>query len=401
MLAISCLYKNPLYAERGQSSSITRKAQVEALKWSGQSLEALRLSVANSEQTRETVLLSCILLSALQSQQNDIPNALPLLRAGFNLACDMASSGDHMSPDLDLLIHTFLRQGVLLSIFGCDISQTQIRTCWQHINESYTDMQNLSGARDYLFACMLSAITFINSVATARYRSDADYYEEVVQIYGDQQREILESFARWYRQFMSLTTRLLINTTFEDQRAISSMMIHYHVCRIWTIACLARSSLILDSFTQQFSDVLIHAENLLQTVSPQEQPFNFEIGAIAPLSFVAGHCRHPLLRRKAINLIRKASMREALFTAEHSARAAELLVALEETPRLRRKVETGVWDGTLPGPIYRCQYVNEPFRDEVPDRQGPSVHYLQPRYSTAGEQNGWTRHSLTLFGHES
>lgn len=402
VFAISCLYNNPSYTEHGHSPCTLHAAQIEALEFCNQSLKALRCALAGgSDQSCETVLLSCVLLSALQFQQNDVPNAVRLLRAGFNFACKVISGGYSMSTDLEVLVRTVLRQGVLMSIFGCVILPHQIKICWQHVSKAYTTMEDLTGAREYLCACMLQAVTFMNSVATTRYQKDADHLDEAVHMYADQQKDVLILYTRWCRQLMLLTAKSSVDTTSKVQRAISSLMIYYHISWIWTIACLARSSLVLDGFTQQFGDVLLHADNILQTVSPNEQPFTFEMGVIAPLSFVAGHCRHPILRREAIALIRRASKREALFTAEHSARAAELIVSLEETPELRRQVELGTWDGTLPGQPDRCQYVNEAFKDQVPERKRPSMHYLQPQCSTAGTQIGWMRHTLALYRADS
>lgn len=402
VFAISTFYRHPQSLLKGIPPDRLHPGQLQALRWCDRSLAALQCACTDgSHQSDQYLLLSCILLSALQFQQNDVKNAVRLLRAGFSLACDVAERERTPSTELDLLIRAMFRQALLLSIFGCTLPSRQVEICSKYLSASTSEMPKLSFARDQLFACMLQAVTLINSVSATRFKQDGDHHEQAVQLYNEKQRDVLESLARWNCQFGLLCGKPTPDQHSDVRSAISLMIMYYHVSKIWTITCLAHSNTVFDDFNQQFEGILHHAENVIQANSSAHQPFTFEMGVVAPLSFVAAHCRHPILRRRAIALIRKASVREALFTAEHSARAAEILVALEESPHMRNEVETGVWDGSLPGERDRCQYTTQPFDDRNEEQRLPSVHYLLAKQSSAGQLVGWSRHSLPMFSQTS
>jgi hypothetical protein len=78
--------------------------------------------------------------------------------------------------------------------------------------------------------------------------------------------------------------------------------------------------------------IITPSESLLVkgTVGDALPHFTFEIGLIPPLYFTAINCRHLLLRRKAVALLRQGSRREGLRDAEPMARVAERVIKLEE-----------------------------------------------------------------------
>lgn len=193
-------------------------------------------------------------------------------------------------------------------------------------------------------------------------------------------------------------------TSPRDQKAISVMMMYFRVGKTWTATCLSQDSNIIDDFVREFIDILSHVDNIVKMAPSHQlygQPFSFKMGIIAPLSFTAGHCRHPHLCRKAIALSRRAPAQEALFTAEHSARAAENIVDSEEQPDLHNKMKAEICDGTLPRLSVRCHYVNVPFKEQVLEKRRVTMHYLRPHYSEARAQVALTRHCRAIYCEDS
>lgn len=69
----------------------------------------------------------------------------------------------------------------------------------------------------------------------------------------------------------------------------------------------------------------------LSTPSPPKAPcFSLDIGIVGPLFALARKCRHPLIRRQAIKLLRAAPRQEGFWDGMMAARVAERVVELEE-----------------------------------------------------------------------
>ena len=63
---------------------------------------------------------------------------------------------------------------------------------------------------------------------------------------------------------------------------------------------------------------------------PDQHTHTFEMELIPPLFMTARKCRHPQLRRRAINLLRQGSAQEGLWNAKHSIDVAVRCINLEE-----------------------------------------------------------------------
>ena len=107
---------------------------------------------------------------------------------------------------------------------------------------------------------------------------------------------------------------------------------YYLSTYIWIYTCLDEFETAFDSHMDKFTSVITLSESLLikGTVGDALPHFTFEMGLIPPLYFTAINCRHPLLRRKAVALLRQGSRREGLWDAEPMARVAERVIELEE-----------------------------------------------------------------------
>jgi len=60
------------------------------------------------------------------------------------------------------------------------------------------------------------------------------------------------------------------------------------------------------------------------------QPLSFDIQILAPLYYTALKCRHPALRRRALEMLQLAPRREALWNAHHAYVTAKRVIELEE-----------------------------------------------------------------------
>lgn len=88
-----------------------------------------------------------------------------------------------------------------------------------------------------------------------------------------------------------------------------------------------------DTFLTTYEDILALASELIAIPSAATKipkSFTMDVGLTGPLYFVAVQCRHPVLRRRAILLLKSLSRQEGVWDPELVAMVAERIVAIEE-----------------------------------------------------------------------
>lgn len=88
-----------------------------------------------------------------------------------------------------------------------------------------------------------------------------------------------------------------------------------------------------DDFTFIFQKIVALAAGILSQKgdrSVRPPTFSMDLGIIGPLYMVASQCRDPGIRRKAIALLRSASIQEGVWNSFLTAKVAEKVVEIEE-----------------------------------------------------------------------
>jgi hypothetical protein len=91
-----------------------------------------------------------------------------------------------------------------------------------------------------------------------------------------------------------------------------------------------------DKAMPQMEEILVLGEKIISPTSPGDDQraqttFCLDVGIIVPLFTVATQCQDPLMRRKAIALLRSTSRQEALWNSLLIAKAAERILEIEES----------------------------------------------------------------------
>lgn len=394
------MFENPPETPRVQAMLNLSCKQQQALRWYGQSITDFQISLSKTPQKEQTdlALLSCILLSTVQFQQNNVANAARLLNKGHeiagHLAQSMVPSKRALSSDVqDILIPMLARQNVLMSMFGYHTSQQWLKIFETLTTTSSTNFTSFTQARTALYACACKAVEFISKAVQHRTEALTQPAPSDGSILYEQQSNISHEFVCWDRAFQAFCKRTSRQHTVEDQLTISTMIMHCKIAQIWTIICLDEACTEIDKQFPLFEDIIAHAEAVVNAQSKwtdvHEVPtFSFELGIIPPLYFTAITCRHPLLRRRAVELMRKAPKQEALFSAELNTKAAEKVISLEESEELSQMVANGTWDGTVPSREQRCQYITLHFEGVDGEKKRPALLYVR---ETTCEKTGAVR----------
>jgi hypothetical protein len=167
----------------------------------------------------------------------------------------------------------------------------------------------------------------------------------------------LRILSQWSAAFESLITSQQHNFSEAEQRTVN-------ILRIWQTMTSAGISMHLkyhatvddqalwDHFEEGHRQVVALAEQVLKSISPHISPnrepthhFTLDVGIVGPLYDTARICRDPLIRRKAINLLRQYPCREGLWDSLLAARAAERQMEIEESavPEVRSAGDIPGW----------------------------------------------------------
>lgn len=307
------------------------KANPEAQKEWDRSVKALSIRIAKHPESSLVPLVCCLLFACVELLRGSVDSFLLHIENGFNILVplqrpiDAASVCNNRMPSSELeviddhIVPVFTRLNLLCSLAGKMTPPVHAR----HGSEQ-APHANLTDSRVHLFQISDVCIRFIrkSSPKAAVFQVDIDDFIE--------QAKLQSRLDAWYDKFTELHERLKAAGTLNRQ-AFSLLMVHHRVVHIWLRVCTTAAEIATDSYLLDFEIIVDHAEQQsaqCPTVVPQ--PLAFDIQTIGPLYYTALKCRHPVVRRKALGLLRLAPRREGLWNAHHAYATAKRVIELEE-----------------------------------------------------------------------
>jgi len=197
-----------------------------------------------------------------------------------------------------------------------------------HARETEEDsaQQDLIDSRRQLFEISDSCIRFIGeaNIKLANFQIDIDDFIEQI--------KLQIRLEKWRNQLDELLARIHAVGDHVKEDSLNLLMVHYKVVYIWTKVCTIPGEMATDSYYADFDELVHYAELLAKpsvaAVAPP--PISFELQTLAPLYYTVLKCRHPTIRRRALELVRLAPVRDALFSARHAYVTGKRVIELEE-----------------------------------------------------------------------
>ncbi|KIX02491.1 uncharacterized protein Z518_08432 [Rhinocladiella mackenziei CBS 650.93] len=316
-------YRNPM-------TSITPH-HGRALKWYSRAIADLRQRIEQGQMDTANALLSCVLFASVEFQQRNIGNALILMKSGYRiLAQSLSTAATKRASSTTLAIHEvvtplFSRHAVLMATLG-----TPIPPGWSYHAENILEPSILSSlavldnVRTQLYNLMYQSYEIIR---VAILLSHDDYEMEKIQ---PQKNSLLQELHQWRTSFME---RWGGDKRMEIAWVSSNLLMYWGVSYIWLATCTSRFQTAFDEHIERFAEIIFHAQKALyySAESATGQPvLSFEIGVMPPLYFSATKCRDPLLRRKALHLMRQAPAGESLWASVAPTSVIEKVISIEE-----------------------------------------------------------------------
>ncbi|KAK5168096.1 uncharacterized protein LTR77_006664 [Saxophila tyrrhenica] len=338
----------------------------------------------------EVALLTCILFVCIEFLQGDSEPAVKHFRSGMGIALNtLSNNGSRAAQDTldrirEYILPFFNRIELLANLFGEPASWDYPVELQDTVPEKFNSMRD---ARDSIVHIANQTVRFIKFMKWRKYT------RLVLPDHIARQEALLRQMDLWSQTL----DRMLLgdNITQRDLDAAKTLRIHQVVAGMWVKRCTMPEESANDECMQDFETTVSLAEAIQGIAGTREQrlalnssSFLFDMEIVSPLYYVATKCRHPLIRRRAIAVLKQTQRREGLWDSDMASAVAERQMALEE-------VKLTTLDGSeLPAEEDRVHNI------QITSEKGirPRKHFLNIHTRPEGPDGPWKiwRESLTL-----
>lgn len=299
-----------------------------------------------------TSLLTCVLFVCIEFLQGKYKESLIHLEQGRQLLMrlDQRSNNPEMECIVRYLVPLYTRLSLASFLFG--VNPVPIPGFSGSHGEIPDTFESINDLRASMHEFMDQAFHFTQRARPAK-RNSEPMPQETMQMLEVEQDRLLSRLAK-------------LNVAFSLFQASAGpkpgpkllvLQMYLHAQHIWISTALSSSEVVYDDYLSSFAAIVplaaiyLDFEASSQYQSPFAHPtepsqnlpetghqmdgqtgnFTFETHLIPPLYYVATKCRHPLIRRSALNLLRRNPFkRENLWRASVLGSLAGHIVSLEE-----------------------------------------------------------------------
>ncbi|KAH6849817.1 hypothetical protein B0I37DRAFT_307589 [Chaetomium sp. MPI-CAGE-AT-0009] len=295
-------------------------------------------------------LLTCVLFVCIELMQSKDRESLLHLEQGRQILSQLGRKDLTRNPEIDLikqhLVPMYTRLSLTSLMFGGE--PVEIPTPLKTLTEVPMMFETIDEVRYALYDFMDQCLRFAKKTRLAKL---SDVPSEQMRAFEKEQDHLLRKLAKFNVAFsLYRSTKSRGNLV----GPIALIQIHVHATFIWVSTALSHHETVFDDYVDTFSAIIPLATDFINSLSaPPAHPeqhgvpaapapsaadtrrfatvFTFEMYIIAPLYFVAAKCRHPIIRRAALDLLRRnPTRRENLWRANVMAAIAERTMRIEE-----------------------------------------------------------------------
>lgn len=355
VLAVSSLHEDML--QEGLSSSANGPSRHSfALRQYNKAIAWMLGLMAEAEVKPLSPLLTCLLFVCIEFMQRKDVDSLNHLEKGRQILSQLkrtptGSTKTEMEMIKRHLVPMYMRLSFTTFMFGGNPAPIPIDM--KMVNEVPSMFESLYEAQYCLYDFMDECMRF-----TRRARQYKDEYDVPISIeraLEHEQEYLIRKLARFNVAYSLYQT---LNQDYTAATTTTLLQIHLHLTSIWLSTALTNRETAFDSHLTTFSAIVPLASSFLNSAGPislterrtssstdgstprdgRSSVFSFDMHVIPPLYFVATKCRHPLIRRAALDLLRRnASRRENLWRADVMAEIATRHVKLEEDGAMQER----------------------------------------------------------------
>ena len=306
----------------------------------------------------EITLICCALFISIETLHGNFDATTRHLLSGSKILSDWLSSSDRTKSSTvqDDLLPIFIRLSVQvksitdtnLPLLNHDSVRLQpvprrFTTLQEARNHLYTQMNNLFNfiQIDEIFLYLppqtaSGAVSEVQAVEDHKAREESFMFSssrtpEEIEIATREINRLHNVLQQWLQTFEAFLSQ---STPKMNSRELSgAILLKLHHITAYLILATSQSRLqtVFDTYLPCFEKIVSLSASLIAAIDTggfnfQTTKFRIDIGVIGPLYLVATRCREPLLRRKAVQLLR----REGAWDREAAALVADRIIRLEE-----------------------------------------------------------------------
>ncbi|KAJ5767366.1 uncharacterized protein N7511_004982 [Penicillium nucicola] len=357
IIAISALFEYPeqcldftFLRHKQKDAHLLKQSQKEALLWYSRSISSIHAQIERGGADPYIALISCVLFICVETIQGRMEEALQLLRQGLGLILDLrakAFSGTVSATKAALLEDTIIPLFLRLNTIALTISGTQPSELFSFETNKDDGFTALGSARQAITSLGAECILFKRDAEVHLSANSCD-----VCVSDDlflKQQSLQARLARWKSSYTNLCRSLRQKSPIALEYPVHTepTLLTYHAAAsIYVSGSLTKHENIYDNFLDDFL-VIVDQSSLtldsLEKLNGAQPPFTFEMGVGLPLFVAATKCRHPGLRRRALQLLKRAPPVQGFYKCPPVTALAEHLVQVEEGHSIALNQAVG-WD---------------------------------------------------------
>lgn len=352
VLAVSSLHEIMVRGAAAPYVDITDKQQFALFQYN-KAISCLLDRMPDVDSRPLVPLLTCILFVFLEFMQLKDVESLIHLQQGHQILSELERKPSlRGNPEFqiirDHIVPMYTRISLTLLMFGGD--PTAIPVPLKTMIDVPMTFETIDQVRYALHDLMEECLRFTKKSKPAKYQQVSP--EELRALEGEQDLLMrkLSRFNVAFSLFLSRNQKLL------PPGCVDLIEIHTKTIHIWISTALSTNETAFDDHISFFSAIIPRAAAFMETLSSPttreskagtttatgttasltdarrfSAMFTFETHVIAPLFFVAIKCRHPEVRRAALDLLRRnPTRRENVWRADIMASIADYTIKLEE-----------------------------------------------------------------------
>ncbi|EXJ66665.1 uncharacterized protein A1O5_10336 [Cladophialophora psammophila CBS 110553] len=332
VIALSCLIQHfqssgEFVKPGSKADPIVNEEHRRALTWYGKSIARLRTRLKQATTRSTTAVISCILYICIECLQDNCSGALSLYQRAVAMM-EMAPEPDRAICPTTSASERSLQRSVRALLQNMSVSQRLPIERERFLGQM--TFETLSDARAELYVLPFAAHDFIVDTIEIRINQPKDWTPSSVLI--SRQQHLQTRFRKWHSALEHMTQSSGRFFTRNEMEAYSFLHVAYGHYFILLVTGLSMYETDFHTFFPMFQAMVDHASRIVASRRAELRPvFMFETRVIPSLFAVAIKCRHPMIHRQAISLLRMGTQIENTWRADAMANIAEWTVGIEES----------------------------------------------------------------------
>ncbi|KAE9966736.1 hypothetical protein EG328_008639 [Venturia inaequalis] len=330
--AISLCYRDVESSLRDPAGYVN--ANPEAQKEWNKAIKSLSARIQAHPNSSLVPLVCCLLFTCIEFLKGNAESSMLHIQNGFKILATQVRDGDtnsdrrsnFSSNDLasikNHIVPMFSRLNILCTLAGRTTPQLYSTT-----TRTESPPESLADSRRQLFGISDTCFRFIRETSPKVAMLQADFQDII------DQTKLQIRLDAWHAQLHELLGRLHSADKPPNREALNLLLVQYKVVYIWIRVCTTIEESATDSYHAEFEELVHYAEQVTRNKEGRmatPQPMSFDIHILGPLFYTALKCRHPKIRRRALEMLQMAPRREGLWNAHHAYTTAKRVIELEE-----------------------------------------------------------------------